>query len=122
MAERHRKGADIFTTMGNFSPAMGLLGTLIGLIQMLRKMSDPSTIGPSMALALITTFYGVIIANLIFIPMAGKLRTRSAQEIMMKQLIVNGVLSLQAGDHPRVLEQKLHSFLAPGERRSLFND
>ena len=108
--------------MGNFSPAMGLLGTLIGLIQMLRKMSDPSTIGPSMALALITTFYGVILANLVFVPIAGKLRTRSAGEIMMKQLILNGVLSLQAGDHPRVLEQKLHSFLAPRERRSSFHD
>ena len=122
LAERHRKGADIFTTMGNFSPAMGLLGTLIGLIQMLRKMSDPSTIGPSMALALITTFYGVILANLVFVPIAGKLRTRSAGESMMKQLILNGVLSLQAGDHPRVLEQKLHSFLAPRERRSSFHD
>lgn len=121
LAERHRKGADIFTTMGNFSPAMGLLGTLIGLIQMLRKMSDPSSIGPSMALALITTFYGVILANLIFIPMAGKLRARSAREIMYKQLILQGVISLQAGDHPRVLEQKLHSFLAPRERRSFFH-
>jgi len=75
-----------------------------------------------MALALITTFYGVILANLVFVPIAGKLRTRSAGEIMMKQLILNGVLSLQAGDHPRVLEQKLHSFLAPRERRSSFHD
>jgi len=122
LAERHRKGADIFTTMGNFAPAMGLLGTLIGLIQMLRKMHDPSTIGPSMALALITTFYGVILANLVFIPMAGKLRDRSAKEILVKQLILNGVLSLQAGDHPRVMEQKLHSFLSPRERRSAFGE
>ncbi|MCX7982192.1 MAG: MotA/TolQ/ExbB proton channel family protein [Syntrophales bacterium] len=122
LAERHRKGADIFTTMGNFAPAMGLLGTLIGLIQMLRKMHDPSTIGPSMAVALITTFYGVILANLVFIPMAGKLRDRSAKEILVKQLILNGVLSLQAGDHPRVIEQKLHSFLAPRERRSSFGE
>jgi chemotaxis protein MotA len=122
LAERHRKGSDIFTTMGNFAPAMGLLGTLIGLIQMLRKMHDPSTIGPSMAVALITTFYGVILSNLVFIPMAGKLKERSAREIMIKQLILNGVLSLQAGDHPRVIEQKLHSFLAPRERRSSFGN
>jgi chemotaxis protein MotA len=120
LAERHRLGAEIFTTMGNFAPAMGLVGTLIGLVQMLRQMSEPSSIGPAMAVALITTFYGVILANLVFLPIAGKLRARSAQEIMMKQLIVNGALAIQAGDNPRVVEQKLHSFIAPRERKSNF--
>ncbi|MDQ5985852.1 MAG: Chemotaxis protein PomA [Syntrophus sp. SKADARSKE-3] len=120
LAERHRLGAEIFTTMGNFCPAMGLVGTLIGLVQMLKQMNEPSAIGPAMAVALITTFYGVILANLVFLPIAGKLKARSGQEIMMKQLIVNGVLAIQAGDNPRVVEQKLHSFVAPRERKSVF--
>ena len=118
--ERHRLGAEIFTTMGNFAPAMGMVGTLIGLVKMLMQMEDPSSIGPAMAVALITTFYGVILANLLFLPIAGKLRTRSSQEVMVKQLIINGILSVQAGDNPRMVEQKLHSFLSPDERKSIF--
>jgi chemotaxis protein MotA len=87
---------------------------------MLMQMDDPSSIGPAMAVALITTFYGVILANLIFLPIAGKLKTRSADELLTKQLIISGVLSVQSGDNPRILEQKLHSFIAPVERKSLF--
>jgi chemotaxis protein MotA len=120
ISERHRLGAEIFTTMGNFAPAMGLIGTLIGLVQMLKQMSNPGTIGPAMAVALITTFYGVVLANMLFLPVAGKLRTKSAQELLVKQLIIRGILSIQAGDNPRVLEQKLHSYIAPGERQSRF--
>lgn len=118
--ERHRLGAAIFTTMGNFAPAMGMMGTLIGLVKMLMQMDDPGSIGPAMAVALITTFYGVLLANLIFLPIAGKLKTRSAGELTAKQLMINGILSVQSGDNPRVLEQKLHSFISPGERRSAF--
>jgi chemotaxis protein MotA len=118
MEERHRLGAEIFTTMGNFAPAMGMLGTLIGLVQMLMGMNDPGSIGPAMAVALVTTFYGVILSNLVFLPIAGKLRTRSARELMIKRLIVSGVFAIQGGDNPRVVEQKLHSFIAPDERRS----
>jgi len=120
VGERHRLGAEIFTTMGNFAPAMGLVGTLIGLVQMLRQMNEPGSIGPAMAVALITTFYGVILANLVFLPIAGKLKTKSSQELLLKQLIINGILSIQSGDHPRVVEQKLHSYIAPRERRSRF--
>jgi len=120
IGERHRLGAEIFTTMGNFAPAMGLIGTLIGLVQMLKQMNNPSSIGPAMAVALITTFYGVILANLVFLPIAGKLRTKSSQELLLKQLIINGILSIQSGDNPRVLEQKLQSYIAPSERRSRF--
>jgi chemotaxis protein MotA len=120
IGERHRLGAEIFMTMGNFAPAMGLIGTLIGLVQMLKAMNDPGSIGPAMAIALITTFYGVILANLVFLPIAGKLKTKSAQELLLKQLIIHGILSIQAGDNPRVLEQKLHSYVAPRERRSRF--
>jgi chemotaxis protein MotA len=120
LAERHRLGAEIFITMGNFAPAMGLVGTLIGLVQMLKQMNSPGTIGPAMAVALVTTFYGVILANLIFLPIAGKLKTKSSQELLLKQLIINGILSIQSGDNPRVLEQKLHSYIAPRERKSRF--
>jgi len=120
LAERHRLGAEIFTTMGNFAPAMGLIGTLIGLVQMLKQMNTPGTIGPAMAVALITTFYGVILANLVFLPIAGKLKTKSSQELLLKQLIINGILSIQSGDNPRVLEQKLHAYIAPRERKSRF--
>jgi len=119
IVERHRLGAEIFMTMGNFAPAMGMMGTLIGLVKMLMVMDDPSSIGPAMAVALITTFYGVILANLAFLPVAGKLKTRSAQELTLKQLIINGILSVQSGDNPRILEQKLHSFVSPNERRSI---
>ena len=118
--ERHKVGAEIFTTMGNFAPAMGMVGTLIGLVKMLMQMEDPSAIGPAMAVALVTTFYGVILANLLFMPIAGKLKTRSVKELMIKELVINGILSVQSGDNPRVLEQKLHSFISPGKRKSAF--
>ncbi len=118
--ERHKLGAEIFTTMGNFAPAMGMVGTLIGLVKMLMMMEDPSAIGPAMAVALITTFYGVLLANLIFLPVAGKLRTRSGREMLVKEMEINGILSIQSGDNPRVLEQKLHSFISPGDRKSTF--
>ena len=117
VSERHRMGAEIFMTMGNFAPAMGMMGTLIGLVKMLMQMDDPASIGPAMAVALLTTFYGVILANLIFLPAAGKLKTRSAAEMTVKQLIINGILSVQSGDNPRILEEKLHSFISPGERK-----
>jgi len=118
ISERHSLGAEIFTTMGNFAPAMGMVGTLIGLIKMLVQMENPSSIGPAMAVALVTTFYGVILANLVFLPAAGKLKTRSSSELMQKQLIINGILSIQSGDNPRVLEDKLYSFIAPGKRKT----
>ncbi len=120
ISERHRLGAEIFTTMGNFAPAMGMVGTLIGLIKMLVQMDDPSSIGPAMAVALVTTFYGVILANLIFLPAAGKLKTRSNSELMQKQLMISGILSIQSGDNPRVLEDKLHSFISPQKRKTVF--
>jgi len=116
---RHRLGAEIFTTMGTFAPAVGMLGTLIGLVQMLMVMNDPSKIGPPMAVALLTTFYGILLANLLFLPVAGKLRTRSRQEILLKQLILEGIMSIQSGDNPRIVEQKLKAFIAPRERESL---
>jgi chemotaxis protein MotA len=117
---RHTRGADILNSLGTFAPAMGMLGTLIGLIQMLQSMSDPSSIGPSMAVALITTFYGSILANLIALPMAGKLTMRSREESMEKGMIIEGIMSISAGDNPRIVERKLHSFLAPTLREPSF--
>lgn len=118
--DRHRLGSDMFQTMGTFAPAFGMIGTLIGLVQMLQSMEDPSTIGPSMAVALITTFYGAVLANVLFLPIAGKLRTRSKEESLVKEMILQGVISLSRGDNPRIIEQKLHSFLPPSLRISVF--
>jgi chemotaxis protein MotA len=119
--QRHMRGADILNSLGTYAPAMGMLGTLIGLIQMLQSMSDPSTIGPSMAVALITTFYGSIMANLIALPMAGKLAMRSREEVVQKGMIIEGILAISAGDNPRIVERKLHSFLAPAFREPVVN-
>ena len=116
--ERHRLGADIFSTMGTFAPAVGMLGTIIGLVQMLMQMEDPSQIGAPMAVALLTTFYGTLLANLVFLPVAGKLKTRSKQELLFKQMVLEGVISIQSGDNHRVVEQKLKAFIAPNARLS----
>lgn len=116
--ERHRTGAGIFEAMGAYSPAFGMIGTLIGLINMLASMDDPSTIGPSMAVALITTLYGSFVANLICLPIAGKLKARSADELLLKQLSIEGIMSIQSGDNPRIVEGKLKAFLSPSKRTS----
>jgi chemotaxis protein MotA len=118
--ERHRIGAEIMNTFGVFSPAFGMIGTLIGLVLMLQSLDDPATIGPAMALALLTTFYGALMANLIFLPMAGKLRKRSTDEVLVKELTMEGIISIAAGDNPRIMEQKLHAFLTPKLRKSSF--
>jgi chemotaxis protein MotA len=116
--DRHKLGAEVFTTMGTYSPALGMVGTLIGLVQMLQSMSDPSSIGPAMAVALLTTFYGAIIANIICLPMAGKLKTRSTQEVLVKEMMIEGVICLSNGENPRIVEQKLMAFLAPAQRQT----
>ena len=116
ISERHRVGAGIFDSMGAYAPAFGMIGTLIGLINMLVRMDDPSTIGPSMAVALVTTLYGAFLANLIFIPIAGKLKNRSANELLIKELCIEGIMSIQSGDNPRIVEGKLKAFLSPSLR------
>ncbi len=117
--ERHRQGAQMFESMGASAPAFGMLGTLIGLILMLTNLDDPSSIGPGMAVALITTFYGSILANLFFIPIAGKLKIRSSEEILNKELMLEGILSIQAGENPRIVAEKMKSFLNPIDRKKL---
>lgn len=118
LADRHQRGAQIFQTMGMLSPAMGLIGTLIGLIQMLQNLNNPATIGPAMAVALLTTFYGAVLSHLVFLPIAGKLRTRSAEEGLIKQMTVEGVIGIMNGLNPRLVEQRLFGFISPGERTS----
>ncbi|MCK4388872.1 MAG: motility protein A [Desulfobacterales bacterium] len=118
--DRHRLGAEIFTTMGTFFPALGMVGTLIGLVQMLQSMNDPSTIGPAMAVALLTTFYGSVLANIMCLPMAGKLRARSSEEVLIKEMVIEGVICLSNGENPRILEQKLQAFLPPSQREEQF--
>ena len=120
LEERHNGAAEVLASLAAYSPAMGLIGTLIGLVGMLQNMSDPSSIGPAMAVALLTTFYGAILANMLFQPASGKLRVRTQEEVRFKELIVRGVLSIADGENPRVLEQKLHVFLAPSARVSSF--
>ena len=116
ISERHRTGAGIFDAAGSYAPAFGMIGTLIGLINMLASMDDPSSIGPSMSVALVTTLYGAFLANLILLPIAGKLKARSASEILLKVLCVEGIMSIQSGDNPRIVEGKLKAFLPPSLR------
>ena len=118
--DRHKLGSEIFTTLGTFAPALGMIGTLIGLVQMLKTMDDPSTIGPSMAVALLTTFYGAILANLFCLPVAGKLRTRSGEEVITKELITEGIIAIAKGDNPRIIEQKLNAYLPTRQRENSF--
>ena len=99
-------------------PAWGMIGTLIGLINMLKALDDPSSIGPAMAVALVTTLYGSLLANWICAPVASKLKSKNADEMMVKEIEIEGLLSIQAGENPRVIEEKLKSFLAPAERGS----
>jgi chemotaxis protein MotA len=116
---RHQEGKKILEAAGAYAPAFGMIGTLIGLVNMLATMDDPSTIGSGMATALITTFYGAILANVLFLPLAGKLATRSEEEMLVKQMIIDGIMAIQSGDSPRIVEEKLRSFLSPTMRRKL---
>jgi len=120
--ERHDKGADIFVAMGTYAPAMGMIGTLVGLVQMLQNLSDPSSIGPAMAVALLTTFYGAVIANVVCTPISGKLKNRSATEVLDKTLIAEGLKLILKGENPRIIEQKLHAYVSPKLRESNFNN
>ncbi|MEW6426986.1 MAG: MotA/TolQ/ExbB proton channel family protein [Thermodesulfobacteriota bacterium] len=115
-AERHELGKKVFAGMGDSSPAFGMIGTLIGLVQMLANMSDPASIGPSMAIALLTTLYGALIANVVCIPIADKLALRSQEEERNRRLIIEGVLGILKGLNPRVMEEFLQTFLPPKDR------
>jgi len=111
VAARHSAGQALFENVGKYAPAFGMIGTLIGLVVMLQNMDDPAKIGPGMAVALLTTLYGALVANLIALPIADKLSVRSSEELMLKEIVIKGVMAIQSGDNPRVVEQKLKSFL-----------
>ncbi len=113
MEDRHTLGQSVLTAMGTYSPAFGMIGTLIGLVKMLASIEDPSGIGAGMAVALLTTLYGALFANVLFLPAAGKLRVRTSGELLSKEVIIEGILSIQSGDNPRVVEQKLKAFVSP---------
>ena len=116
LMDRHEAGKKLFDSLGRFAPAFGMIGTLVGLVAMLSNMDDPSKIGAGMAAALITTLYGAILANVLFLPLADKLGQRSTEETLLKTMIIQGVMSIQAGDNPRNVESKLMTFIPPGQR------
>lgn len=120
LEDRHRRGAEVFQTMGAIAPAMGLIGTLIGLVRMLETLEDPAEIGPGMALALLTTFYGATLAHLVFLPIAGKLRSRSEDERRVKEMTLEGIVGVAEGINPMLIERRLHCFLPPEERYSRY--
>ena len=116
VATRHRNGKSIMDQIGRFAPAYGMIGTLMGLIIMLGNMSDPSSIGAGMAVALITTLYGAIVSNVVFLPFAEKLGFVSKQELRAMEITLRGIMAIQSGENPRVIEQKLNTYLAPKQR------
>jgi len=116
--ERHEVGQNVFRGMGESAPAFGMIGTLVGLVQMLANMRDPAAIGPAMSVAVLTTLYGVVLAHLFFIPLADKLALRSQEEERNRRLIIGGVLGILKGLNPRVMEEFLETFLPPKQRRN----
>ena len=116
LKHRHFNIQDVFTKMATFSPAFGMIGTLIGLVQMLNKLSDPSTIGPGMAVALLTTFYGSILSTLFFLPIAGKLKARTMTEVINMEIIFEGAIAMLQNNNPLMVFERLSSFIPPRDR------
>lgn len=114
--DRHKWGAKVFSATGDVAPAMGMIGTLIGLVQMLSAMDDPKSIGPAMAVALLTTLYGAMLANMVALPIADKLELRKSEEGRIKAICIDGVLAIQAGQNPRIIESMLKAYLEPKKR------
>lgn len=122
LMDRHAAAKLILDTIGKYAPAYGMIGTLMGLIFMLKNMDDPSTIGGGMAVALITTLYGAMIANMFTGPIAEKLAARDSEEVLAKTVIIAGVMAIQSGDNPRVVENKLLTYLPPAERAAVSSE
>ncbi len=119
--QRHTKSTNVLRKMGEVSPAMGLIGTLIGLVQMLGNLDDPSAIGPAMAVALLTTFYGAVLANMVFLPLASKLERNSMEEALVNNIYLMGAASIGRQENPRRLEMLLNSLLSPSLRVRYFD-
>jgi chemotaxis protein MotA len=118
LQERHKAGETVFGTMGGFAPTLGIIGTVMGLIHMLSRLNEPGAMGPAIAAAFIATLYGVALANLVFLPVGAKLKARTSEEVIAYDMIVEGILSIQAGDSPRMVEQKMKAYLAPSLRQA----
>ncbi len=119
LQERHKVGENIFSTMGGFAPTLGIIGTIMGLIHMLSSLDQPGKMGPAIASAFVATLYGVALANLVFLPISSKLKARTMEEIIAYDMMVEGILSIQAGDSPRMVEAKMLAFLPPKMRQTL---
>ncbi len=123
--ERNGKAEAVFTTMGGYSPTLGIIGTVLGLIAMLKQLGSLSgtgnvagQLGVATAQAFVATFFGIALANLFWLPLASKIKERAGQQLLMREIMIEGILSIQAGDNPRLLEEKLHAFLDPEERET----
>lgn len=114
--DRHRSGASIFYSLGDVAPAMGMIGTLIGLVAMLSNMEDPKAIGPAMAIALLTTLYGTLLANIVFNPIGDKLTLRASEEVLIQSLVIDALLAIQSGQNPRVIDSMLRTYLPERKR------
>lgn len=117
IGERHQKGAAIFEAAGGYAPTMGIIGTVMGLVHVLGNLKDTDSLGPAIAVAFIATLYGVSSANLFFLPISSKLKNRNEQQMLLHEVTLEGILSVQAGDNPRIVEEKLKAFLAPKQRK-----
>ncbi len=122
MQERHKVGETLFASLGGFSPTLGIIGTVIGLINMLAKLSEPGDMGHAIATAFVATLYGVLFANLVYLPIAAKLKTKTAEEVVACEMIIEGVLSIQAGDNARIVETRMMAFLPPAIRGTIEAD
>ncbi|MDR3563797.1 MAG: flagellar motor protein [Negativicutes bacterium] len=116
--ERHHKGASIFEAAGGYAPTMGIIGTVMGLVHVLGNLKDTDSLGPAIATAFLATLYGIFSANIFFPPIAGKLKNRSSHQVLVYEVTLEGILSVQAGDNPRIVEEKLEAFLPPVKRQS----
>jgi chemotaxis protein MotA len=117
--QRHSSGKKMLDSMGSMAPAFGMIGTLVGLVKMLANLDDPSSIGAGMAVALLTTFYGAVVANTLFIPLSGKLDVRAKEESLLRELMIEGVVAIQSGEKPQLIKEKLKGFLPPPFREGV---
>jgi chemotaxis protein MotA len=115
---RHKMGEGMFTTMGGFSPTLGIIGTVMGLVNALGQIETATKVAHSIAVAFIATFYGISFANLIFLPLGNKLKAKTADEVLIREVMIEGILSISAGDNPRIVEEKLKAFLSPKEQET----
>jgi chemotaxis protein MotA len=118
MQERHGQGINFFSAAGGYGPTMGIIGTVMGLISVLQELDNPGELGHSIAVAFLATLWGILSANLVWLPLAGKLRAKSEEEVSYRRMLLEGILAIQAGENPRVVRDKLMAFLAPGERKA----